>query len=169
MKSLKKNMRLILDTNEYIFGLDDVNGKPQSIALIDSVTALMDIVEDFAIIVPDIVRYEVQRNMPYYLLGKFYRFVVNNPKVVYGVLYDVPKSLYRKYRELGLKEGDATIAAFAEWQNVDFFISENRHIYQELKVEAFITCNAGEFMKNLNNGKIWRMLHDFRASKQTKQ
>ena len=63
-----------------------------------------------------------------------------------------------------MKEGDATIAAFAEWQNVDFFISENRHIYQELKVEAFITCNAGEFMKNLNNGKIWRMLHDFRAS-----
>ncbi len=146
MKSLKKNMRLILDANEYIFGFDDVNGKPQSIALIDRITTLMNILEDFAIIVPDIIRDEVQRNMPYYLLGKFYRFVASNSKVVYGFLYDVPQSLYNKYRQLGLKEGDATIAAFAEWQKVDFFISENRHIYQELKVEAFITCNAEEFM-----------------------
>ena len=87
------------------------------------------------------------------------RFIVCNPKVVYGFLYDVPKSLARKYRELGLKESDATIAAFAECQKVDFFISENRHIYQKLKVEAFFTCNAEEFMNNLNSGKIWQMLH----------
>jgi len=153
------------DLFQYIFGLDDVNGKPQSIALIDSIATLVDTAENFAVIVPDIIRDGVQRNMPYHLLNKFYRFIVRNPKVVYGFLYDVSKSLARKYRELGLKKGDATIAAFAEWQKVDCFISENRHIYQELKVEAFFTCNAEEFINNLNSGKIWQMLHNFRASK----
>lgn len=49
--------------------------------------------------------------------------------------------------EIGLKEADAVIAACAEWKAVDWVISENRPIYEELKVDKFITCNAEEFIK----------------------
>ena len=61
--------------------------------------------------------------------------------------------LFNKYRnEKELKEGDALIAAFAEFMKVDYLISENRHIYKNLKIKEFATVNASEFLKILEEG-----------------
>ena len=58
----------------------------------------------------------------------------------------VPVDLVRNYIQLGLREkGDAIIGAFAEWQRVDYVISENRHFLRELQSKAFEILNPNVF------------------------
>ena len=163
---MKRSMRLILDANEYIFGMDKFSGRTWSIMLLEAIGNLLREEADFALFVPDIIRDEVQRNIDRRFLSDFYRFISSDPRIVYGSLFEVPVSLFEKYRqEIGLKEADAVIAAFAEWKAVDFVVSENRHIYEELKVDEFITCNAEEFIKLLESGEIWQVIEELRANK----
>jgi hypothetical protein len=148
-------MRLILDANEYILGLDETSGEVDSIRLIHEVLPkLIEEVENFALLIPDIVRDEVQRNMPRRTLNRFYRLVTSDPKILYGWLYEVPPELLDKYVTKGLKPPDATVAAFAEWLKADFLISDNRHIYEQLKVDEFVTCTAAEFVRLVDSGEI---------------
>ena len=66
---------------------------------------------------------------------------------------DVPVELFEKYRdEKGLKEGDTLIAAFAEYENADYVISKDRHIYKNLDIRVFNSVNAEEFLKPLEEG-----------------
>ncbi len=56
--------------------------------------------------------------------------IYSSEKIEYYSMLDVPVELFEKYRnEKGLKEGDALIAAFAEFVKTDYLISENRHIF----------------------------------------
>ena len=58
----------------------------------------------------------------------------------------VPKATFQKYRrQKRLKEADALIAAFADFMKVDYVVSENRHIYRDLKATAFVTTTAEDF------------------------
>lgn len=156
---MQKSMRLILDTNEYIFGLNPHSGRPASIRLLAAIGALLQEPLDFTLLVPEIVREEVQHNIPPAFEGDFYRYVTSSPKIIFGSLYDVPVDLFEQYhRVLGLKSADALIAAFADWQEVDFLVSDNRHIYAELQVERFVTCTAAEFMRLLESGEIWELI-----------
>ena len=41
------------------------------------------------------------------------------------------------------------VAAFAEFAQVDYLISENRHVYRDLEVRKFTPVNAQEFLKML--------------------
>jgi len=80
-------------------------------------------------------------------------------KIIYSPTYDVPEELIDKYQaELGLKSEDALIAAFAEWKGIHILVSDNRHFYEELKVEQFVICNAIEQleakMREVINGTI---------------
>jgi hypothetical protein len=148
-------MRLILDANEYIFGLNRLSGKSGSIRLIHEILPrLMDEVENFSLLVPETVRDEVQRSIARSLLSDFYRLVTSDPKILYGWLYEVPPELLNKYVAKGLKPADATIAAFADWFEADFLISDNRHIYEQLKVDEFVTCTAAEFVDLVDSGEI---------------
>jgi hypothetical protein len=38
------------------------------------------------------------------------------------------------------------IAAFADFMEVDYIVSENRHIYRDLKATGFITLTAQSFL-----------------------
>jgi len=38
------------------------------------------------------------------------------------------------------------IAAFADFMKVDYIVSENRHIYRDLKATGFITLTAQSFL-----------------------
>lgn len=50
------------------------------------------------------------------------------------------------YIELGLREkADAVIGAFAEWMQVRYLISDNRHFLQDLHTDAFSVVDAAEF------------------------
>lgn len=57
--------------------------------------------------------------------------------------------LFQKYKNLGFKKGDIAIAAFAEKENADFLISENRHFLKELKTRKFKILNAEQFLEEV--------------------
>ncbi len=57
-------MKIILDTNEYIFGLYRETGKEVSGRVLDAIRILVEESEDFRLLVPEIIRKEVQRNIP---------------------------------------------------------------------------------------------------------
>lgn len=155
---MKRGMRLILDANEYIFGMDESSQKYHSRAILQKVDELLEGIPEFTIFIPEIIRAEVQRNMPRISLADFYRFISSNERIIYSRTDDIPDELIDKYHtELGLKSEDALIAAFAEWQGVHFIVSDNRHFYEELKVGQFVTCNAEEFLRLLTSGKIWQI------------
>jgi len=162
---MKKSMRLILDANEYIFGIGKAIEKPYSMALFPSIRTLMEEVSEFRLFIPEIIRDEVQRNLAPQRISEFYRFMFSDERIIYSSTYDVPKVLINKYHELGLKSEDALIAAFAEWQGVHFIVSDNRHFYEELKVEQFITCNAEEFLRLLTSGNIWQIIEQLEAKR----
>lgn len=146
-------MRIILDTNEYIFGLDTETGEEAPGRVLDAIRIFIEESEDFRLLVPEIIRKEVQRNIPEDFEGDFYRFIYSSEKIEHHSMVNVPVELFDKYRnEKGLKEGDALIAAFAEFAEVDYFVSENRHIYRDLDVREFTPVNAEEFLRILEDG-----------------
>ena len=143
-------MRIILDTNEYIFGLDRETGEEAPARVLNAITILIEESEDFRLLVPEIIRKEVQRNIPEDLEGDFYRLIYSSEKIEHHSVLNIPVKLFEKYRNVkGLKEGDALIAAFAEFADVDYLISENRHIYRDLDIRVFTPVNAQEFLKIL--------------------
>ena len=74
-------MRIVLDTNEYIFGLDTGTGENASKKLLDTIRVLIEECEDFQLLVPEIIREEVQRNIPMELAGDFYRLLYSSEKI----------------------------------------------------------------------------------------
>ena len=143
-------MRVILDTNEYIFGLDRETGEDAPARLLNAIRVLIEESEGFRLLVPEIIRKEVQRNIPEDLEGDFYRLIYSSEKIENHSMLNIPVKLFEKYRsDKELKEGDALIAAFAEFAQVDYLISENRHVYRDLEVREFTPVNAQEFLKIL--------------------
>jgi hypothetical protein len=68
-----------------------------------------------------------------------FAFIVDEP---------VPRSLVDKYVERGLPEkADALIGAFAEWMQVRYLVSDNRHFLRDLQTEAYSVLNATEFVE----------------------
>lgn len=146
-------MRIILDTNEYIFGLDREAEEVAPGRVLDVKRILIEESEDFRLLLPEIIRKEVQRNIPGNLEGDFYRLIYSSEKIEHYAMSDVRVELFEKYRDKkGLKEGDALIAAFAEFVKTDYLVSENRHIYRDLDIREFIAVNAQGFLEVLKEG-----------------
>jgi hypothetical protein len=140
-------MRIILDSNEYILGLDMTAGPSPASRLLDLVRILIDESEEFRLLVPEIILREVQRNLPTELEKDFFRLIQSSQKIEYHDLVEVPRATFQKYRQQKrLKQADALIAAFADFMKVDYIISENRHIYRDLKATGFITLTAQSFL-----------------------
>lgn len=141
-------MRIILDTNEYIFGLDSEAGKEDPAKVLDVIRIFIEESEDFRLLLPEIIRKEVQRNIPEEFEKDFYRLIYSSKKIEHYSMLDIPRELFLKYKvEKGLKDGDALIAAFAESAKADYLISENRHIYRTLDSRAFSTITASQFLE----------------------
>jgi hypothetical protein len=140
-------MRIVLDSNEYILGLDTTEGPSPSSRLLDLVRILIDESEKFRLLVPEIIVREVQSNLPPTLEKDFFRLIQSSQKIEYHDVVKVPKVTFQKYRrQKRLKQADALIAAFADFMKVDYMISENRHIYRDLKTKAFVTLTAQDFL-----------------------
>jgi hypothetical protein len=140
-------MRIVLDSNEYVFGLDTTAGPNPSSRLLDLVRILIDESEDFRLLVPEIIAREVQKNLPPGLEKNFFKLIRSSQKIEFHTLFEVPKAAFQKYRrQTGLKQADALIAAFADHMKADYIISENRHIYRDLKATAFVTLTAEDFL-----------------------
>ena len=140
-------MRIVLDSNEYVFGLDTTAGPSPSSRLLDLVRILIDESEDFRLLVPEIIAREVQKNLPPGLEKDFFKLIQSSQKIEFHTLFEVPKAIFQKYRrQKRLKQADALIAAFADYMKADYIISENRHIYRDLKATAFVTLTAEDFL-----------------------
>lgn len=112
-------MKIILDTNEFIFGLDREGGEEASVKLLDVIRLLIEECEEFKLFVPEIIRKEVQKNIPDDLGADFYRLIYSSEKIEHHFTMEVPVKLLNKYRnEKRLKDGDALIAAFAEFMEL---------------------------------------------------
>ena len=119
-------MQVSLDTNVWIFGIVGVDPFCERILLN---------LEKFAIIVPDQVRAELERNLSDYDMKRFYQFALR-----LGVAIDfaeVPSSYLALFEGKGLKKGDAEIGAFCEWRRVDVVVSDNRDFLKELSSGNF--------------------------------
>jgi hypothetical protein len=100
---------------------------------------------ELTLMIPRLVAQEVTRNLKtteqvrrFYRLFQAYdfAFVVDEP---------VPRNLVVKYTNLGLPEkADAFIGAFAEWMNVRYLVSSNRHFLRELQTDIFDVLDAAE-------------------------
>jgi hypothetical protein len=101
-------------------------------------------------VIPRLITLEVTRNLRSTLqIKKFYLPFSHYP---YATIVDdlVPYEFVNKYIELGLREkGDAFIGGFAEWQKIDFLISDNRHFVRQLQTTAFKICDPNSFLQQI--------------------
>ena len=133
-------MHICIDSSAFIFGLKGID---------PAATKILELVgSNLNLIIPRLVAQEVTRNLTtseqvrqFYQLFRNYAFarIIDDP---------VPANLVEKYVNLGLPaKADAFIGAFAEWMNVSYLISENRHFLRELHTDAFQILDALEFIK----------------------
>ena len=148
----EKGILLVLDANEYIFGLSEL--KDTSVKLLD----VLPFVEGVKVVVPNTVLDEAMRNLRYIhsiLVTKFNDLIYGYEK--FSVVSDerLPQSLVEEYQRLGLpSEADARIGAFAEWVKADFLVSENRHFLKKLKTTAYQVIDAAEALRRIEANSL---------------
>jgi hypothetical protein len=151
-RSGEKDMLLVLDTNEYVFGLSEL--KDTSVKLLE----VLPFIEGLKVIVPSTVLDEATRNLGYIhstLVTKFNDLIYGYEK--FSVVSDegLPRSLVEEYQRLGLpSEADARIGAFAEWMEADFLVSENRHFLKKLKTTAYQVIDAAEALQRIEASSL---------------
>lgn len=132
-------MRICIDSCVFIHGLQQSD--PAAVRLLELISP------NLVLVVPRLVAQEVTRNLNtpeqvhrfYWLFHKRdFAFIVDEP---------VPRALLDRYIGLGLSEkADAFIGAFAEWMQVRYLISDNRHFLHDLQTDAFSVLDAAEFI-----------------------
>jgi hypothetical protein len=99
------------------------------------------------LVIPRLIAQEVARNLrSTKQVRRFYRlfYELDSASVVDE---PVPVELVAKYVGLGLPaKADAYIGAFAEWMQVRYLISDNRHFLQELQTDAFEVLDTEAFV-----------------------
>ena len=116
-----------LDTNIFIFGLRSID--PYSVAVLKNLFQY-----DARISVQ--VEKELRNNVSHLELKGFYSLI--EPLSSFEIVYRQPEqTVLHDYQKLGLKTGDALIAAFCRDEDIEIFISENRHFLQRLPDQPF--------------------------------
>jgi hypothetical protein len=133
-------MRICIDSCVFIQGL----GQSDSAAV-----RLLDLVSpELILLIPRLAAQEVTRNLAspeqvshFFRLfqARDFAFIVDEP---------VPRPIVNKYVKMGLPEkADAFIGAFAEWMQVRYLISDNRHFLRDLQTDAFDVLDAAGFVE----------------------
>ena len=128
-------LKLVLDSNEYVFYFDNKSNE---------ILKLLDF-QELKIFLNDLIIQEVIRNINKENATKFFN-ILKNPKFDV-IMEQMPQSLIKKYREMGLKKGDVLIAAFCETIGADYLISENRHFLEKKIFDEFEVLSLKEFIK----------------------
>ena len=137
---LKK--KAVIDSNEIIMGLT-----AEGTSSANFIIKLNKLKDKYEFIISDDIYQEVIRNIPYRTKEKFNKLLKFKIIIIKDFLSD--SELFQKYKNLGLKKGDIAIAAFADKENTDFLISENRHFLKELKTRKFKILNAEQFLEEV--------------------
>lgn len=131
-------LTIILDTNEFIYGLTDT--KKACITLLTKLP-------DFNVKIPRIILNELHNNLPRELLKELYKLLKDaNVEIIDK---KTPVSLVKRYEEQ-LPYEDAVIASYCEHLNIDILISENRHFLVDFNPDAFQVLPATEFLKKFH-------------------
>ena len=127
--------RISLDTNILIFGLLKID--PYAELLLQNLFL-------FDVRICEQVERELWNNFADWELKLFYEQAELLPS--FSIVYQMPsKILLKKYQMMGLKLGDAKIAAFCEEEDIDFFITENRHFLHHLTERSFTIVDCKTF------------------------
>ena len=143
---MKPNMLICIDSCVFIRGIqNEASDAAQLLALLSP---------SLPLVIPRLVVQEVVRSLTqpeqiktFYQLFAFrpFAFIVEEP---------VPRDLLFKYVELGLPaKADAFSGAFAEWLQVDYLVSDNRHFLRQLQTDAYQIVVPEQFIADWEPGK----------------
>ena len=138
-------MRLVLDTNEYVYGLGPSRLPPCE--------RLIDTLGDSGahdVRVLRVIVQEVCRNLPEHYHRAFFRTldVLMEADCDIDEEFVVPHHVAQRYQDIGFKEGDAHIGAYAEVVEAEILISENRrHFHAMADRLPFRVMDAAQFLK----------------------
>jgi len=140
-KSGKKNLRLVIVSNEYIFAFSPLK-EPVSYKFLEKLleTTLLHTVR-----IPRTIFEEVKRNLSPESFREFLSFINALTTIDEDIV--VPFELGVKYEMKGLKPGDAFIAAYAEWVGADVLVTENRHFLDRHSDLPFKILTAEKCLK----------------------
>ena len=131
-------MRICIDSNQWIFGIGGTDPASESLLLL---------IPHLEVVLPRLIVKEVTRNLTNTQIRSFFALISHAPQMTI-VDAPIPAPLVKKYIERGLPEkADAFIGAFAEWQRVQYLISDNRHFLSELSDAAFDVLRPEAFLE----------------------
>ena len=134
-------MRLVLDSNEYLFTF----GVERNSSCETFLGKLLANPEQYQIRASRTIVEEVRRNTAPERFKNFWSFL-QALGVSINEDWEVPFELGAKYESIGLKRGDAFIAAYTEWIGARYLITENRD-FKGLTSLPFKVLRAEEFLK----------------------
>jgi len=123
-------MLICIDSCVFIRGLRD--------QIADAAELLNGVNGKRPLVIPRLVAQEVSRNLNQpEQVAAFYRLFAQSD-FAFIVEEPVPRDLVLAYTRRGLPaKADAFIGAFAEWLQVEYLISDNRHFLRELQTAAY--------------------------------
>ncbi|MCP4426356.1 MAG: type II toxin-antitoxin system VapC family toxin [Chloroflexi bacterium] len=114
----------------------------------DAAQVLNQINRKRPLVIPRLIAQEVTRNLSRReQVTAFYRLFAQSD-FAFIVEEPVPRTLVLDYTKCGLPaKADAFIGAFAEWMQVDYLVSDNRHFLRELQTEAYQVVTPAEMLQ----------------------
>jgi len=134
-------LQVVLDSNEYLFAFGGER-KDACRTLLRKIAIGSLAVE---VRISRTILREVERNASAEAFKDLW-IVLEELGVVPDEDWQVPFELGLKYERMGLKDGDAFIAAYTEWTGAHYLISENRD-FLTLKPIPFEVLKAEKFLK----------------------
>ena len=126
-------INLVLDSNEYVFHFNNN-------------TSILKLLKLKAkIYLNNLIFKEVIRNIRRETI-KYFINLLKNPRFVV-IEEKIPQILIGKYKRQGLKKGDVIIAAFCDYVNADYLVSENRHFLKSARFDKFKVLDLNTFLK----------------------
>ncbi|MBF0510917.1 MAG: hypothetical protein HQL13_01170 [Candidatus Omnitrophica bacterium] len=136
-------MRLVLDTNIFIFAFSDLS-KPSCVELIEVIAFLYPKV---SIHIPRTILRETRGHLNPSQFKEFVLFIHEMAQTDEDII--VPFDTGIKYEQMGLKPADAMIAAYTEWIQAAVLVSENRHFLSRQTNLPFKVLTADKTLKLL--------------------
>ncbi len=134
------NEWIVLDTNIWIFGLRNQADQPDCYQLLQRLNKLY-------VKTPYQIFLELQANLSPDELNRFFRIIHLYPNRIELLWVKAEFDLINKYRDLGCKLGDASIAAHLEMMSIKTLVSENRDFFEEIKGFPFRVLRVNEALR----------------------
>jgi predicted nucleic acid-binding protein len=138
-----KKLDFVLDSNIFIFAFD-VPGKAACVELVNFLLQHRG-THSHHVHIPRLILKEIRRNLNPRLLQDAMKAM--HQLAIPDEDFVIPYKIGEKYRARGLKPADALIAAYAEWAEADFLVSQNRHFLSQQANLPFKIVTAQQCLK----------------------